>query len=183
MTDTWTQKADLPGPERRTACYFALEGTPIAGGGWDGTDYFTDFYVYSPVSDSWTPIPEFEGIGAHTPVSFSVNDLGYVGTGGIPGGETDQYWEYSKGTLTVGDAPRQEAIEAVLGDGRITLLNWTRAKADVYDLYDAGGRLVASGTLRTNTIVLARNDKGLFMLRLSGTEGGQRIFRFAVLNP
>lgn len=181
LTDVWTQRADLPGPERRTACYFALDGTPIAGGGWNGTDYLLDFYIYYVPTGSWSVIPEFEGIGAHTPVSFSVNDLGYVGTGGIPGGQTAQYWEYSKGTQTsLGERVEDEPITIMVGPRRITVVGWTAGVAGRYAVSDASGRVLAHGAMNDANIPLPQVGTGVYIVQLVGPEGARRSWSFCV---
>lgn len=184
--DQWTQLGDMPGPERRTACYFPFEDLPIVGGGWDGTTYFTDFHAYHATTDSWSPVPDFEGVGAHTPVSFNVNDRGYVGTGGIPGGQTGQYWEFDKGVLSnVSDAGTSalQAMVVIVEQGAITLSGWSTAIADRYTVYDASGRRVVQGTLRSAVIEIEELSTGHYLLQLTNAKGEQRVHAFVtVLN-
>jgi hypothetical protein len=179
-TDSWSQRTDLPGEERRTACYFALEDDAIAGGGWNGTDYFVDFYLYHPIPDTWSPIPQFEGLGAHTPVSFNVNGKGYVGTGGIPGGQTDQYWEFDKGgnSNAIAEEDGLDGIRIVRNDRSISLLGWSRDRADHFVLLDASGRIVSSGALNSGLVQLP-TVAGYYVLRLSNESGEQRCWSFA----
>jgi N-acetylneuraminic acid mutarotase len=177
--DSWTQRADLPGPERRTACYFALDGSPIAGGGWNGADYLVDFYTYYIPTNAWVAIPEFEGLGAHTPVSFSVDDLGYVGTGGIPGGQTAQYWEYSKGTSTqVGDHAEQGPITLIVNGRDITLVGWVPGPDDQFTVSDVSGRVLTGGSMNDASITLPNAVTGICILQVTGSDHGRRSWSF-----
>jgi N-acetylneuraminic acid mutarotase len=92
-TDSWTQRANIPG-ERRASTSFVVNGVPYAGGGWDGTSYFNDMYTYN-ANDTWTSIPNYGGTAAYTPVAFTIAGTGYMGTGGIGSGTTSQIWSYT----------------------------------------------------------------------------------------
>lgn len=184
MTDTWTQLGDLPGPERRTASFFPFDDLPIAGGGWDGTTYFTDYYIYNPVLENWTAIPEFSGLAAHTPVSFNVNERGYVGTGGVPGGQTDQFWEFDKEGLTgVTDpvATQQSTIEIIVQYRMIAVVDHTSSKADNYQLCDASGRTIVQGQLHNDQIPVNDLPPGQYTLTLSSDQGVRRSQAFVFL--
>ncbi|MBK7751969.1 MAG: hypothetical protein IPI41_04950 [Flavobacteriales bacterium] len=102
VSDSWSQRSDIPGQERRHGCAFVISGVPYAGGGWDGTTYFTDFYKYNPGTDTWTPIANYGGVGAYEPVGFAIGARGYAGTGGTSGGDTPQYWQYAPESPTIG---------------------------------------------------------------------------------
>lgn len=85
-TNTWTKKADLPAKGRVGAIGFAINNLGFIGGGFDevGTgEFYRDFYVYNPVTDSWsTTVPPFPDLnGTFAAVSTVVGNIAYAGTG------------------------------------------------------------------------------------------------------
>lgn len=185
VADTWTQLGDMPGPERRTACYFPFDDRPIAGGGWDGTSYFTDYYTYHAGSDTWTAIPVFEGLGVHTPVSFNLNDRGYVGTGGIPGGSTDQFWEYDKGPLVNGvtSGSGAGALQVVVQGDALRLDGPASFAGMAYTIHDLQGRCVAAGTLLDAVVPVPMLGTGHYTLHLRDAGGATTAKGFVLVRP
>lgn len=85
-TNTWAKKADLPAKGRVGAIGFAINNLGFIGGGFDevGTgEFYRDFYVYNPVTDSWnTTVPLFPDInGTFAAISTVVGNIAYAGTG------------------------------------------------------------------------------------------------------
>jgi hypothetical protein len=60
-TDTWTQKADLPGAARSSAVAFTAAGKGYVGTGYDGIDKLKDLYEYDPAKNIWTKKADFAG--------------------------------------------------------------------------------------------------------------------------
>src|SRR5438477_24815 len=78
--DTWTQKADFGGTERKWAI-----GLTIGAKGYIGTGghdiLFKDFWEYDPSTNTWVQKADFGGSARQVPVGFSIGHKGYVGTG------------------------------------------------------------------------------------------------------
>ena len=108
----WTKKADFMGYEREGAVGFSIENKGYYGTGREMQDdqvnywgrprpdylYFMDFWEYDPVSNSWTQKADFPGEGREKAVGFSIENIGYIGTGECyVNGHTVYYqdfWEY-----------------------------------------------------------------------------------------
>lgn len=99
-TDSWTQKADIPGSAARGwAIGFSIDGKGYVGGGDSGGFILTsDFYEYTPENDSWQQIADFGGGVRDGVFSCSLNGKAYV-FGGFDGSYTiDEVWEFDSTT-------------------------------------------------------------------------------------
>lgn len=87
----WTKIADFPGIARKEAVAFSANGKGYVGTGVDEDDNrLADFYEYEPTSDTWNKItddfakeatPSVSNGARQGAVAFSINNVGYVGTG------------------------------------------------------------------------------------------------------
>lgn len=96
-TKEFFKLADFPGLARRDAVSFVLNGLLYVGLGTDGYptyNYFNDFYVFDPVSNSWSQIADFSGSGRGDAVSFTIGNYAYVGTGQDDVDETTDFYKY-----------------------------------------------------------------------------------------
>lgn len=102
-TDIWTQKADIPGSARRDAVSFTIGNYAYVGSGMDSVSAPTgitlkDFWRYNPLTNAWTAVADFPGMGGngvYFSSGFSVAGKGYI-CGGKTGSATysSQLWEY-----------------------------------------------------------------------------------------
>ena len=76
---------DFPGKPRIGAVAFTIKDKAYIGLGKSITDektYYKDFWVYDATSNSWDSLTfEFPGDAVVDAVAFSLNGMGYVGTG------------------------------------------------------------------------------------------------------
>jgi N-acetylneuraminic acid mutarotase len=103
ISDSWTQKADLPGAARRDAVSFVIGNYAYVGSGMDSVSAPTgiklkDFWRYNPLTNAWTAVADFPGMGGngvYFSTGFSVAGKGYI-CGGKLGSNTysAQFWEY-----------------------------------------------------------------------------------------
>lgn len=103
QTDTWSQKADLPGSARRDAVSFVIDNYAFVGSGMDSVSGPTgntlkDFWRYNPQSNTWSAVADFPGAGGqgiYFATGFSVAGKGYL-CGGKTGPNlySSQLWEY-----------------------------------------------------------------------------------------
>lgn len=86
-------------------------------------EWFKDFYKYDPAANSWTKIADFPGAVRRFAVGFSINGIGYVGTGYGEGktGVYKDYFSYNPATNTWDSSlggfgePREGATAFVIG--------------------------------------------------------------------
>jgi N-acetylneuraminic acid mutarotase len=84
-TGTWSRVADFPGPKRRDAVAFAINGHGYVGTGQGENGYiYKDFYRYDPAANTWTEIP-FDGEARYGAVAFVIDGAAHVclGASGI----------------------------------------------------------------------------------------------------
>ncbi len=88
-TDKWTEKKSFPGKPRVKAIAVELNGKAYVGLGFQSNagavlnqkGYFTDFWCYDPVSDSWEKLAGFPGGDTSGCFYFVMNNCIYVGSG------------------------------------------------------------------------------------------------------
>jgi N-acetylneuraminic acid mutarotase len=114
-TNSWTQKANVPGVGRYGAFCFGGVDKAYLGMGKDSWNFFNDFYAYDPTTNIWTPKATFPGMARATGAVVYCKGNGYVGLGYGQAYPSD-WWEYS----IVNDAWTQKA--PFPGGGRLTPL-------------------------------------------------------------
>jgi type IX secretion system substrate protein len=96
-SNSWTQKATLPGAARSGAACFA---NPVSGKAYAGTGQntlgtlFQDWWEYNPVANQWTAKANFAGGQRALAVGFYAGFYGYVGCGNGPSGDMSDLWLY-----------------------------------------------------------------------------------------
>lgn len=82
----WTQKANFGGGAREYGVGFSIEDKGYLGTGaiWKNGRWYklcNDFWEYDPVTDVWAQKADFGGTARYGAVGFSIDKMGYVGTG------------------------------------------------------------------------------------------------------
>jgi hypothetical protein len=84
VTNSWTLKADFPGASRAGSAAFVIDGVAYVGGGSGDPSTgeirrYTDYYKYTPGTNSWEKISNIPLSGAEciTYFGFSINSKGY----------------------------------------------------------------------------------------------------------
>lgn len=102
QNDSWTEKAALPAQARYSASGFVIGDSVLyIGTGTYGNfnDYLYDFWMYSPAKDRWTKKSDFPGGKRQDAASFSINGMGYLGSGlSSYMNPTRDFWKYNPGT-------------------------------------------------------------------------------------
>ena len=129
-TDSWTQKKDVPGLARAGAVAFSINNQGFVGTGTNNIDWsqdlnyhhLSDFYRYDPATDSWTRIADFAGGECYSGAAFSLDGMGYVGTGfrdkNSPIGS--DFWGYdptNNSWTAIDSFPRQSYMAGGFSDG------------------------------------------------------------------
>jgi hypothetical protein len=97
-TNTWAQKASLPGPGRDGAFSFVVNNIAYIGGGNDSTGYLlNDFWAYDPTTNSWAAkanLPDYTIF----PFAFGIGNYGYISCGQQGAAETVNTYQYDPTT-------------------------------------------------------------------------------------
>jgi len=173
-TNTWSQKANIPGTGRNEATGFS-----VGGYGYLGTGYMpspvSDFYQYNPATNTWTTIAPFGGGVRVESVSFSIGNSGYLGTGWDGISFRNDFWEYhredsvtvvteltlSKNRFKVFPNPFKEVTSLVI-DQEVELQN-----ASLF-LYDISGKEVLSKEMNQHNVTIERGNLpgGTYLLKV-----------------
>jgi len=94
-TDSWAQMASIPGPGRNGPAWLVVNGQAFIGmgGNSSGTAFYSDFYRFDPVANTYTPV-DSAPIPRSSPVNFTIGSTGYVGLGGGYNGEYHDFYKY-----------------------------------------------------------------------------------------
>ena len=124
-TNTWTQKANLPGAVRSYAVGFSIGSKGYVGTGantWSGNIYLKDFWEWDQCTNTWTQKADFGGTARYGGVGFSIGTKGYIGTGEDISGSKNDFWEYDQATnvwiqkTNFGGIPRQIGVGLAIGN-------------------------------------------------------------------
>lgn len=96
-TNAWTQKADYLGGLCYHTTGFTMNNIAYVGTGRTsatGSTLVQNFYKYDAVTNSWTEITSFPGIGRRGAVSFVIGDYAYVGSGESNSGVVGSFYRF-----------------------------------------------------------------------------------------
>jgi len=122
MSDSWTQKADLPSPQRYGAVGFSIGNLGYLGTGFatlNGTP-LNSFYQFDPIINTWTAIAPLPGPGRYTGIGLATASMGYAGFGYAP--VQKDFYQYDPLTQQWDTTPafpgieRQSLVGFAIGD-------------------------------------------------------------------
>jgi N-acetylneuraminic acid mutarotase len=90
----WKGVSQYEGVARNSAVEFTINDKAYVGLGTDGVDKLTDFWEYTPGTNTWRRVADFPGVGRYLAVAFAANGKGYVGTGYDGVNKLADFWEY-----------------------------------------------------------------------------------------
>jgi N-acetylneuraminic acid mutarotase len=147
--NSWTQKANFAGTARNSAIAFTAAGKGYVGTGWDGYSYLSDFWKYDPGLNSWTEVADladYGGTARYGAVAFSIDDMGYIGTG-YDGNYKKDLYIYNPvadtfGAISFDGDKRRDAVAFVI-DGKGYICTGIENGEYVNDLfeYDPGTKI------------------------------------------
>lgn len=123
-TNSWSQKADYLGGDCYHATGFTMNNIAYVGTGRtsaSGSTLVQNFYKYDAVSNSWTEITSFPGIGRRGAVSFVIGEYAYTGTGESNSGLLGSFYRFDPSNETwmqVSSLPavRTSAVAFAIGE-------------------------------------------------------------------
>ncbi|KAA9325989.1 Ig-like domain-containing protein [Adhaeribacter soli] len=115
-TNTWLQKASIPGNERWAAVGFTINSKGYVGLGSDNTGFKNDLREYNPATNTWTTKATFGGAARNSAVAFVLGTKAFVGTGLIRSPFNSTYktadiWQYDPVTNTWIQKPSIPGLE------------------------------------------------------------------------
>ena len=135
-TDTWVQKASLPGPPRYAGVAFSINGIGYFGTGAANATWYNDLYAFDPTTNTWEQKTNFPGNGRRWAVGFAAEGKGYIGTGESSGIRYRDFYAYDPFTDTwqqradLGSNNRRNGYafvvdgHAYVGGGQDFIQNW-----------------------------------------------------------
>jgi len=77
----WVKKSTFNEEARSSSSAFTIGNIGYMGTGYDGSDYYKDFWSYNMDTNSWQQLSDFPGIERSSATSFVIGNNGYMGTG------------------------------------------------------------------------------------------------------
>jgi N-acetylneuraminic acid mutarotase len=93
----WVQSVDFEGQRRSGGVTFQIGSRGYVGLGYDGDDYFNDFYFFDVEDGYWNDAAPFPGVPRERAVAFAIGSKVYVGLGynrDLDEEELRDFWEY-----------------------------------------------------------------------------------------
>lgn len=101
ITDTWSQKADFAGGNRRVAAGFSIGDYGYVGTGRDDSTptgvLHNDFWKYDPVTNTWIQITDYPAGNRESVIAFSIDGFAYVGLG-LAGSRKTEFYKFDPST-------------------------------------------------------------------------------------
>ena len=95
--NTWIQIPDMPIIPRLGVVSFVIDNKAYVGTGNDFTKNYNDFYEYDPFTNVWSLQNTLNNFNVRQrAIGFSINGVGYVGTGIVDSGYTNDLWAISE---------------------------------------------------------------------------------------
>ncbi len=140
--DTWIQKMSFPNfGGRNGAVAFSIGSKAYLTTGSDDNYFYNDLWEYDAALDSWSQKQNFPGTPRIAAVAFTIDTLGFVGTG-TDGGYKNDFWFYNSFTNQwsyvnqfPGDARRAATAFSIGENGYLTCgKSETGTKRDLWKL-------------------------------------------------
>lgn len=94
VTDSWTQKANLPGPTRYRAVAYGVGSKGYVGTGYSGAGY-NDWWEYDPAGNTWLQKANMGSFIRYGATGFVLGNNIYCGTGYNGSAYTKDFWVYN----------------------------------------------------------------------------------------
>lgn len=92
--DSWIIRDSFPGPLGGRVSSFPINGNPYILSGL-GSEWQGELWMYNISSELWEPKEEFPGTSRRFSAVFSLNNMGYIGTG-TNGTNFNDFWRYTE---------------------------------------------------------------------------------------
>jgi len=97
LSNQWTQRTSLPALIRHNSSSISFDNNGFIMGGLHGNYPYTslnDFWLYNSLSDTWTQLDDFGGLGRGYSICFILNNLAYFGLGANTACGFTDFWSY-----------------------------------------------------------------------------------------
>ncbi|MBV7267747.1 Kelch repeat-containing protein [Winogradskyella luteola] len=96
LIGNWAETSVFNEEPRSSATAFTIGNKGYMGTGFDGDDYFNDFWTYDFATNSWQQLADFSGQERSSAVAFTIGNTGYIGTGfnGDTNQELSDFYKY-----------------------------------------------------------------------------------------
>jgi len=96
----WVKKSSFNEEARSGSSAFTIGNIGYMGTGYDGDDYYKDFWSYNMDTNSWQQLSDLPGVARSSAVTFVINNDGYMGTGynGDTNDELSDFYKYNAST-------------------------------------------------------------------------------------
>jgi N-acetylneuraminic acid mutarotase len=174
VNDSWSAIQNLPG-EKTGLVSFTISGKGYVGSGCSSYPYInsSDFFEYDPVANTWiSATPPNEAISRRAGIGFSVDNIGYFGTGYSDDGLFSDFWAFNKinsGINKIGNNvdfriyPNPASDKIVLDFIKVSHLQ--NVTVSIYDLQ---GQLLMRQPIQKDKTEISINqmEKGLYIVKI-----------------
>ncbi len=176
-TDTWTQRATMPGTARHLGFGFAIGTKGYCGAGnrcCPTNTNFNDFYEWDQATNTWTAKASYPQ-SVWGAFGFSLNGKGYAG-GGVQATTYSNFWEFDpvanawSPKANFGGGPRREAVAFSIGNLGYVGSGFNGSSTTYNDLWEYNA-VTNAWTQRASFPAIARHQSAGFSIGNKGYIG------------
>ena len=154
-TNTWIERASVPGPERSSAVGFAINGKGYVGlGNSPSNGELNDLWQYDPGTGTWIAMPDLPAAGRTRTTAGVINDKAYIagGLGGVGVDELDELWRFDPSgpswvALAPMVSPRFGAMIFPLNDLLYVCMGYNESYVNDVTIYDPASDSWSAGPI------------------------------------
>ncbi|MDG4717203.1 MULTISPECIES: Kelch repeat-containing protein [Winogradskyella] len=97
LDGNWVKVSTFNEEARSSSAAFTIGNVGYMGTGYDGDDYYNDFWSYNMDTNSWQQLADYPGIERSSATAFTIGEEGYIGTGynGDSNEELEDFYKYN----------------------------------------------------------------------------------------
>ena len=202
LLGNWVKRIGFDGNGRAGAVSFVIGDSAYVGTGFDGSDRYKDFWVYSPNTESWSQRALMPAAAAkrNSAAAFAASGKGYVTTGYDGINKLQDTWEFNPATNTwaqkanlpdpanssVGSGARYGAVGFGIGTKGYICSGYTGSHTkDLWEYNPATDSWASKPSMntsdkRTGAVAFVYNNQAYIV---SGTNNGTVVTEMAMYDP
>ncbi len=175
-TNSWTQKANLPGVARTNVVGLAINYIGYAGTGVTGSTLLGDWYAYNSSNDAWQGVNVPNSFNARFAcVAFNIGNKAYIGTGRLSSlPYLNDFWEFTSSLADINESHTTD-ISLSISNGQLNVFGVKQSETiSNIRLIDLSGKVIKHWKyISGSSYNVADLSKGMYLVQLEMATGSK----------